>query len=112
MVRGSDGALAAEIPAHAPVLREGAAVALDRCRVRAGGLVDIVGGTVAFDGANGGQPRAGVVVSVVLDDVVFDERAGRPSVYGEVTVAVWGECPSEFDGPLSSVRSGIPCFTK
>lgn len=99
MVRGGDGALATQVTAHAPVLFEGGVIALDGSGIRAGGLVDVVGRVVAVDSPHRGQASAGVVVSVVLDDIVLDERIGCPSIDGEIAVAVRRESASEGNGP-------------
>lgn len=112
MVRGGDGALAAQVATDAPVLGEGAAVALDGRRVCAGGLVDVVGGVVAVDGSDRGQARARVVVSVVLDDVVLDERVGGPSVDGQVAVPIGREGAGESDGPVYLFVSPRVSFSK
>ena len=62
--------------------------ALDGRCVHTLGLVDVVGPAVAVDGTFEGSCRAGVVVAVGLDDIVFHEGACGPAVEGEVAVSL------------------------
>lgn len=87
VIRRRDSAAAALGLADGPVLAEGGG-ALDGGLVDARGLVDVVGAAVRGDAAEAGGARGRVVGAEVLDDVVLDERVGRPAVHGEVAVAV------------------------
>lgn len=87
VIRDRDGAAGALGLPHAPVLVEGRR-ARDAGLVDALRAVDVVRAAVGHDGAERGGARAGVVGPEVLDDVVLDQRAGRPAVDGEVRVAV------------------------
>jgi hypothetical protein len=74
---------------HRPELLEGGS-AIDGRLVCAGSLEDVVGTTVAGDGALLLSSRRGVVRAVRLDDVVFDEGVAGPAVEGDVGVYVCG----------------------
>ena len=82
-----DGAADALGAADGPVLVKGGG-ALDRGLVDAPGLVDVVDAAVVLDGAEPLGARRRVVRAVCLDDVVLDERVGRPAVEGEVCITV------------------------
>lgn len=82
-----DGAAAALVGAHRPVLVEGLG-AVDGGLVDALGLGDLVRRAVGGDGALDGGLRGGVVGAEVLDDVVFDQWVAGPAVNGKVGVAV------------------------
>src|SRR5690606_16027115 len=74
--------------AHAEVLVERAAVALDRGRVDALAAAYVVGRAVALEAAVVDAARAAgrVVGAIALDDVVLDQRAAGPAVQREVGV--------------------------
>src|SRR5690606_24320200 len=91
VVARRDGATGALLLAHAPVLRERRAVALDRRGVVAHRPVDVVGAAVGGDGAL--VVARGPVGAPVVDHVVLDQRAAGPSVQREVGVAGRGERP-------------------
>ena len=99
MVAGGDGTAGALALADGPVLGEGSST-LDRRSVGAGVLVDVVGGTVGVDSSDVVGAGTWVVGAVVLGDVVLNERAGGPSVDGEVGVAGWGEGTRVLDGSV------------
>lgn len=92
---GTAGTLAA---ADGPVLVEGRS-ALDGGLVDLLVLIDIVGGTVTGNSTLVGHARARVVGTVVLQDVVLDERASSPAVNGEVSIARRVEGSGEVDVP-------------
>lgn len=71
MIRGGDRAAGPLVLADGPVLVEGGR-ADDRRLVDLLVLVDVVGGSVAGDGALVRHARARIVAAVVLEDVVFD----------------------------------------
>jgi len=98
VVAGGDGATGALALADGPVLGEGSST-LDRRSVGAGVLVDVVGGTVGVDSSNVVGAGTWVVGTVVVGDVVLNERAGGPSVDGEIGVARWGEGTRVLDVP-------------
>ena len=87
MVLTRDGAAGALGLADGPVLIEGGG-ALDGGLVGAHAQVDVVRAAVAGDGAFVRQPAGGVVCAQVFEDVVLDERAGRPAVHRQVAVPV------------------------
>jgi hypothetical protein len=99
-----DGTAGALVAADGPVLVEGLD-AIDGRLLVAGGHVDIVGVTVGVDGSLLLSILAGVVRTVVLDDVVLDERAPSPTVDGKVTVALRAERAAVVDG---SAGTGVP----
>jgi hypothetical protein len=57
---------------------------INRRLVGAGRLEDVVSAAVGLDGALLLSSRGGVVGTVGLDDVVFDERVACPAVEGDV----------------------------
>jgi hypothetical protein len=71
----------------------------DRRLVDALGAEDVVRRAIGSDRAEPLRPRAGVVGAEVLDDVVLDERVGRPAIDGEIAVAARVEGAAEVDGP-------------
>ena len=87
MVLSDNSSTDTALSAHRPVLLEGSS-ALDRVGVLTGGLVDLVGSVVAVNGAELSQARGGVVVTVLVDDVEFDQGRGGPAVDGQVGVGV------------------------
>lgn len=106
MIRHRHRATRALIRAHGEVLAE-------RRGTHDGGLVDLrvladfVGGAVAGDGADdGGAARAAGVVAVVLDDVVFGQRAVEPAVDGVVGALICAVGALEGDAP---VRGKVTC---
>src|SRR5690606_21007483 len=76
--------------AHAEILVEGAAGALDRRCVDTLAAAHVVGGAVALEAAVVHAARAAgrVVRSVALDDVILDQRIAGPSVQREIGVLV------------------------
>jgi len=107
VVCGGDRSAAALGAAHRPVLVEGRSPN-DGWLVDALGLVDIVYRSVGGDGAFGRGAGGGVIGAKVLDDVVLDERIGRPTVDGKVTVAARCEGTAEVDRPSGT---GIPTLS-
>lgn len=96
---GTTGALAA---ADGPVLVEGRS-ALDGGLVDLLVLIDIVGGTVTGNSTLVGHAGARIVGTVVLQDVVLDERASSPAVNGEVSITRRIEGSGEVDVPKNEV---------
>lgn len=88
--------------ADGPVLVEGRS-ALDGGLIDLLVLVDVVGSTIAIDGTLVGHAGARVVGAVVLEDVVFDERASSPAVNGKVGVTRGVEGAREVDVPVSEM---------
>ena len=79
-VRGRiDAAAGALVLADRPVLLEGRG-ALDGRLVSAGGLEDLVAGTIDLNAAEAGSSRGWVVCPKVLYYVIFDERVLGPAV--------------------------------
>lgn len=87
MVLGGDGTASTLAGTNGPVLLEGSSSLHGRL-VYTGGLEDLVGGTVGGDAADFGGGGGGIVGTEVLDDVVFNEGVGGPTVDGEVGVSV------------------------
>lgn len=87
MIGSGDGAAGALGSADRPVLVEGRG-ADDGGLIHALGLVYVVCGSVGGHGTLQCSTGGRVVRSEVLYDVVLDERAGGPSVDGEVAVAI------------------------
>jgi hypothetical protein len=83
-----------------PVLLEGSSTN-DGWLVGTGRDVDVVSSAIAGDGSLLGATRTRVVGTVRLDDVVLNERVGRPAVDGEVAVAIGVVGTREVDGPGS-----------
>lgn len=83
--------------ADGPVLLEGGR-AVDRGLVRARALVQRVAAVWGVDVAPVLARAAGVVLAVVLDDVVLDQRVAGPAVDGEVLPAA---CQSLLSASLS-----------
>ena len=90
MVSGSDCTTNSLASANRPILLKGRG-ADDAGLVGAGALVDVVGAAIRSHLSFVSQASGGVICSVGLDDVVFNEWAGTPSVDGEVAVAGWRE---------------------
>lgn len=107
VVLRSDGTTDALLRAHRPVLLESRR-AVDGGLVGAGGLVDIVCSAVRLNGALLAGAGAGVVGSVGLDNVVFNERVACPAVQRNVRVDVGGVPGARVVDDLST--SGIPSF--
>ena len=92
-------------PPYAPELLERLR-SVDRRRIGAGALENIVHGPVDGDGPLVRGARGGVVGPEVLDDVVFDERVARPAVDGEVGVAVVLVAAGVLDYPEGGISPG------
>src|SRR6185503_9499087 len=89
VVAEGDGLVASSGPLrspHAPVLIEGSR-AVDGRGIDALGPVQVVRATITGDGADRGSSRRPPAAPAV-DDVVFDERVPRPSIQGQIGVAV------------------------
>jgi hypothetical protein len=97
VVANGDRTLRTEVIKDGPVLLEGGR-ALNGWGVGTGGLQDTVGGAIGVDGADFGRGAAGVVGTVVLNNVVLDQGVGGPTVDGEVGVTVGGVGAGEGDG--------------
>ena len=108
VVRKRDCSAGPLVPAYGYVLVEGRR-ALDRGLVSTSGLVDVVGGTIGGDGADGGTGRSSRVIFL---DVVFDERTGGPAVDGEQRRAGrGGEGPLVSDGSARGVKNMTQTIT-
>lgn len=68
-------------------------------------FVDVIGASVTCDGTFEYGASAGVVCAIRFSNVKFNERIGRPSVYGEVGVAVRFICAAVVDDP--AIQSGV-----
>ena len=90
MVRRGDCASGTLRCANRPVLLKGCR-ALNRRRIGPSSLVDFVRASVAGDGSLVGQPCTGVVCTIVLDNVVLDERTCGPAIYGKIGVTAGAE---------------------
>jgi len=101
VVRGGDSSAGAVALADRPVLVEGRG-ALDRRLIDALSFVDVVCRAVRGETALERRAGGGVVGAEVLDNVVLDERAGGPSVHGEVAVAARVVRTAEGDRPSSA----------
>lgn len=71
VIRGGDCAAGSLVLADGPILVEGGR-ADDRRLVDLLVLIDVVGGSIAGDGALVRHARARIVTAIVLEDVVFD----------------------------------------
>lgn len=96
MVGDGDGAAGTVGLANRKVLLKGGS-ALNRGLIDLLMSVDVVGRTVAGDGADLSETAAGVVVAEGFDDVVLDKRVLEPAIDRQVSIAVGGEFPAEGD---------------
>jgi len=102
VVRSGDCTAGTLILTNGPVLVEGSC-SLDRRLVNASAFVDVVCRSVAGDRSLVSETARWVVGTEILEDVVFDERACRPTVDGEVAVTIRGVGTGECYG-LSGSR--------
>ncbi len=90
VVGDGDGAGSTLGSADGPVLLEGSST-FDGSRVGSGGLENIVGRSISGNRTLKGGSTGRIVVSIRLNDVVFDHRIKSPSVDGEIAVSIRGE---------------------
>ena len=105
MVRSRDRAARAVRLADGPVLVEGSG-SLDRGRVHASALVDVVGRAIGGYGALVAETAARVVRAEALDDVVLDEGVGGPAVNRQIArsqadaARIEGDVPERKSDPV------------